>query len=104
MRNRARSISSAKERDANAKGFVSTNGFVVLKGSFVSTHITLALIQHKSYAELRKKLEHNGTKEGVLQKDYEFSSPSAAASVLRCYPCNGSDIWKTEADKHLWNL
>lgn len=94
-----------KGKDANAKGFVSANGFVVLKGSSVSTHVTPSLIQHKSYAELRERLERSGIiKDGVLQKDYEFRSPSAAASVVKGSPANGNDVWKTEAGIHLGAL
>ena len=86
-----------KGNGANATGYPSADGFTVLKDSLVSDHITPSFKTNvKSWYELRNKLMENGTiKENVLQKDYEFSSPSAASAIMIGRPSNGNDDWKT---------
>ena len=91
---------------ANGKGFISTGGFTVVKGSKTSDHIVPSFeIRAKSYYNLRKKLEENGTiVNGVFVSDYEFSAPSAAAAVLYGRNTNGKTEWKTEDGVELKNL
>ena len=87
-----------KGNNASASGYPSTNGFTVLKGSVLSDHTVRSFSTNVlSWYELRNKIEKDGTfVDGVLQKDYEFSSPSAAASIFLGRPSNGNDEWKTE--------
>ena len=95
-----------KGETADAKGYVSTNGFMVLKGSHVSDHVSESLKKHvKSYAILRQQLENDGTiVDGVFQNDYEFKSPSAAADVIKGHSVNGNEAWKTAEGTKLKEL
>ena len=79
---------------AKAKGFVSSGGLTVMKDSTVSPGTVPSI--SKSYALLRRRLEADGTiVDGRFQRDYEFSSPSAAATVVRGHSSNGNIDWKT---------
>lgn len=85
-----------KGETANATGYVSANGFTVLKGSQVSDHVSESLKKHVFYAMLRQQLENDGViVDGVFQEDYEFKSPSAAADVVKGHSANGNEAWKT---------
>lgn len=83
-------------KGAKAYGYMSANGFTVLKGSTVSATVVKSFETHNYYA-LRRKLEQNGTiKDGEFQKDYdEFKSPSAASSVVLGRSSNGQIDWKS---------
>jgi hypothetical protein len=91
---------------ANAVGYMSANGFTVLKDSRVSEHVSDSLKKHvKSYAMLRQQLENDGAiLNGVFQKDYEFKSPSAAAGVVSGNSMNGNEAWKTTDGTKLKDL
>ena len=82
----------------NARGFLSNKGFTILKDAKVSDHIAPSFETHGlSYFKLRQKLEKDGIViDRVFQKNYEFSSPSAASSVIEGRPTNGNIEWKTE--------
>ncbi|MBQ7154017.1 MAG: GIY-YIG nuclease family protein [Synergistaceae bacterium] len=89
---------------ADAKGFVSTGGFTVVKGSVVSEHVAASLTdsKHASYYKLRLKLEHEGIISGRrFTRDYEFRSPSAASAVILGRTSNGNLEWRTEDGKPL---
>lgn len=83
--------------NANAKGFINTlGGITVLKGAIVTTQIADSF-KDKPYYKLRQKLENTGIiVSNEFVKDYEFSSPSAAASVIRGHNCNGNNDWIRE--------
>ena len=89
-----------------AQGYVSNNGFMVTKNSRVSDHTVDSFKKHvKSYADLREKLEEQGIiAEGIFQEDYEFKSPSAAASVVCGRSSNGLNDWKTKEGTKLRDL
>lgn len=91
---------------ANAKGFVSTGGFTVLSGSKISDHTVPSLeTQGKGYYNLRNTLiKDEVIKDGVFQKDYEFSAPSAASAVILGHTSNGNVDWKTENGTKLKDL
>lgn len=86
-----------------AKGYISNNGFIVLKGSKVSETITPSFENGaKSYFLLRKRLNDEGVIENsIFVKDYEFNSPSAASSVVLGRASNGTTEWKTENKKSI---
>ncbi len=90
----------------NAAGYVSTNGFTVMKGSQVSNHVVDSFEKHvKFYAVLRQQLEDDGTiVDRIFQTNYEFKSPSAAASVVCGHGSNGLIAWKTEDGTKLKDL
>lgn len=92
-----------KGNNANAKGYVSENGFTVLKDSIVSDHITPSFKTNVlSWYKLRLQLFEDGTIKGnVLQKDYEFSTPSAASAIMLGRPSNGNNDWKTSDGEKL---
>lgn len=88
-----------------AKGFITTNGFTVVKDSAVSKGVVPSFIQDNSYYKLRQRLEADGTIcEGTFSRDYEFSSPSAAAAVVRGSHSNGNILWKTQDGVKLRDL
>ncbi len=91
---------------AEGKGFVSSGGFTVMKGSKVSDHLANSFqTGAKSYYELRRKLEADGTiAAGVFTRNYEFSAPSAASAVVLGCASNGKNVWKTEQGLSLNNL
>ena len=95
-----------KGTEANAKGFVSTGGFTVLSGSKISDHTVPSLeTQGKGYFNLRNTLiKEEVIKDGVFQKDYEFSAPSAASAVILGHTSNGNVDWKTENGTKLKDL
>ena len=87
-----------KGSGGDAKGFVSPNGFTVLKESVISEHIAPSFESRaKTYFNLRNRLEIDGTIENrVFRQDYEFSAPSAASAVILGRSSNGNIDWKTE--------
>ena len=82
--------------NSHAKGFVSSAGFTVMSGSKVSDHTAAHFTPSKhKYAALRANLEIDGTiVNGAFTKDYEFSAPSAASSVVLGRSSSGGKEWK----------
>lgn len=95
-----------KGSGANAKGFVSSGGFTVLKGSTVSTHTVPSMEVHaKSMYKLRMAMEKEGIiAEGSFTRDYEFTSPSAASTVVLGRSSNGNVDWKSTDGLRLKDL
>ena len=89
---------------ALAKGFVSAEGFTVLKGSTVSKNIAPSFTADCD-CKLRKRLEDGGIiSGGVFKRNYEFKSPSAASSVVLGHTSSGKTDWKTEDGTTLGNI
>ncbi len=91
-------------RGANAKGIPTSNGFVVLKNSEIANSTVPSYTQ--SLLKLRNKLidEKIIIKQNnkfVFEKDYEFSSPSTAASIIMGRRANGLTEWKLKNGKTL---
>lgn len=86
-----------KGSEASAKGFLSAEGLVVLKGSKVSDGTAPSLeTRSKSYFNLRKRLEEAKIiKDRVFTQNYPFNAPSAASAVILGRPSNGHVDWKT---------
>lgn len=95
-----------KGNGANAKGFVSSGGFTVLKGSKISDHVVSSFkIRGKSYFNLRNKLVTDEIiVNDIFEKDYEFNAPSAASAVILGRTSNGNIDWKSEDGRHLKNI
>lgn len=95
-----------KGNNAVAKGFLSTGGLTVVKGSTVSDHTVSSFEIHgKGYFQLRNRLIAGGTiVDNVFQVDYEFNSPSAASSVVLGHKSNGNVDWKSSSGTMLKNL
>lgn len=80
-----------------------SEGFVVLKGSQVEMIDSPTL--PTSLKELRKELmEANVIKDGILQENQLFSSPSYASAFLLGMPTNGRTDWKNQDGKTLKEL
>lgn len=86
-----------KGSGADAKGFVSSGGLTVLKGSKISTHTVPSMEVHaKSQYKMRQVLEKDGViVDGVFARDYEFTSPSSASTVILGRSSNGNVDWKS---------
>ena len=85
-----------KGRGSDAKGFYSSNGFTVLKGSIISPTVVSSL----RWADKRKSLvnEYTANENGklIMTSDKTFSSPSAAADFCIGSRNNGWIVWKDD--------
>jgi len=88
---------------AHSKGFLSQDGFTVMRGSIISDHTVPSFAaNNKGVARLREELiEKNVIKNREFMKDYEFSSVSAASCLVLGRPSNGKDDWKWGEKKTL---
>jgi len=86
-------------RGCIANGYASNkeypNGFTVLKGA-KSAGDSAPSFDGISSQKVRDELVRRGHIDvnGVLTRDYEFTSPSAAAEVFAMAPENGLEVWK----------
>ncbi len=91
---KAEHIFYTKARGCNAKGFYSSDGFTVLKGSCIAKNAVPSL----NWAEKRAKMisEYTTTDNGslVMTSDKTFSSPSTAADFCIGSSNNGWLVWK----------
>lgn len=92
-------------KGADATGYISANGFTVVRGSKVSNDVVNSFVSHPYYA-LRRKLEDAGIIEnGIFTRDCdEFKAPSAASSVVLGRSSNGNTDWKNVAGTPLKDL
>lgn len=96
-------------KGAEARGHRSPDGFVVLQGSTAVLQERLSAKKWPYVVALRKKLIDDGTlvqKDGLylFTKDFEFSSPSAAAAVIEGGSANGLIEWRTKDGRVLKEL
>jgi hypothetical protein len=93
-----------------ALGNRSCGGFVVYKGSQAVGATRQSSVKNKNWAyQKRQELVASGVlkEEGDFLRftsDYEFASPSAAASVVRGGNSNGLTNWKTADGKLLKDI
>ena len=79
---------------ADAKGYMSEDGFVVLPGSKVAASATSKTFEESIYKELYDTLiDTEVIADGVFQKEYSFSSPTAAADVVTKSNVSGNLYW-----------
>jgi hypothetical protein len=86
-------------KDVRASGRRTDNGFVVFAGSEAVLEERPSTQKWPYAATLRSQLLADGILEKgshklVFKQDYEFSSPSAAASVIQGGQANGMQAWK----------
>lgn len=88
-------------RGATAKGVIVSDGFAVLKGSKVANPVTTSM--SNNLVKVREKLLNNGVIDSnyCFAKDYVFTSPSLAASIVMGRNANGRTEWKTHERKTL---
>lgn len=82
-----------------ARGYLTPNGLVVLKGSHAVLYERASSQKYPWALNMREKLKEEGvlaqaTEHLVFAKDCEFSSPSAAAAVVHGGHANGLTAWK----------
>lgn len=95
-----------KGSGANATGFISSGGFTVIKGSIISTHTVPSMEVHaKSMYKLRCAMEDEKIiVDNCFTRDYEFTSPSAASTVILGRSSNGTVDWKSKDGTKLKDL
>ena len=83
-------------RGADARGISVADGFTVLKGSKVASGTTPSF--SASLQKMRNRLIETGVIDGnfLFTRDYLFSSPSTAASIVRGASSNGRTQWKNQ--------
>ena len=84
-----------------ASGYYTADGFIVNQGSGVSPIIVKSC--PKSVLSAREKYK-DVIKDGLLEEDLVFSSPSAAAGFIAGGSINGLDYWKTADGTSLKSL
>jgi hypothetical protein len=92
-------ILTTEIKNVKATGRQTENGFLVFKGSEVVLKERPSVQKYPYPAKLRKELIDEGVlKHGndrlLFVKDYEFTSPSVAASVIHGGHSNGLVVWK----------
>lgn len=90
-----------------AKGFLTTDGFVVNKGSYLSKEIKESL--SNGYKRKRERLININKVELVdenlvFKEDTEFRSPSEAASIILGVQVNGRKSWKNNKGQSINDL
>jgi len=90
------------KKEISATGYLTDSGFVVLKGSQIAKDIQPSCSE--SHIETRETLFRLGIIDKgtwTFVKDYDFSSPSKAASVVLGRNANGLTEWKTKRGETL---
>lgn len=89
-----------KSKDHMSQLLITEEGYRLLKGSYVRKIETDSFKSH-NYLALRKQLEDEGyfKENGIdgyllVEKDIDFNSPSAAATIARNISTNGRKEWK----------
>lgn len=104
-----REILSCEIKGHKATGAVSSNGFVVFKGSHASLEARPSAHKYPWVVNLRQKLMDENTLIAendilVFTQDTEFPSPSSAAAVIHGGTANGLTAWKDKHGKTLKEL
>lgn len=100
---------NCKIKNVAAKGYLTPNGFVVLKGSQAVLNERPSTKKYPIPSHVRQKLKDDGIlainpDHLLFTDDFEFSSPSAAASVIHGGHANGLTAWKNNAGESLKDL
>ncbi len=95
--------------DANAQGVYGESGLLVLKGSLARKKHAPAFEGHNYFKRRTQMIEggilsSSDDRHYVFTQDYLFSSPSAAATIVRGSSMNGLNEWKTQNGKTLKEL
>lgn len=91
-------------RGAGAKGLIVSDGFAVMKGSTIASStvqsMSANLKKHRDLLIKRGIID----KDFKLTKDYIFTSPSLAASIVMGRNANGRTEWKNEEHKSIKDI
>ncbi len=83
-----------------AQGFITSEGFVVLKGARINPKIASSLTQ--KLKDQRNDLVEKGIiKDYKTQEDILFNSSSSAAAFILGYSVSGPNTWKNREGKSL---
>lgn len=97
-----------KYKEIEAKGYETADGFVVLKGSEISLGTTpsapSSIIQPRNELVAKGALGKNEKGGLAFLQDYEFSSPSMAAGIIRGASSNGRSEWRISEGKKLGEI
>lgn len=98
LRHRKSELYYCKIKDVEARGKRTSDGFLVLKGSSAVLKERPSTQKYPYAAQLREQLLDEGvlvrkSRQLLFEKDFEFSSPSAAASVIHGGQANGLTAW-----------
>ena len=85
-----------KGRGSEAKGFYSSNGFTVLKGSVIAKKTAPSFNWKEKRESMLKEYVANDGDKLILSSDKTFSSVSTAASFCLGRSANGWTEWKDE--------
>jgi hypothetical protein len=100
---------SCEIKGLKATGYLTPNGMVVIAGSQAVLNERLSSLKFPWPINMRQKLKEEGVL-GVkpdhllFAKDFEFSSPSSAASVIHGGHANGLTAWRDRSGKTLKQL
>ncbi|MBC8555643.1 MAG: GIY-YIG nuclease family protein [Candidatus Brocadiales bacterium] len=105
----SRKLLTCKIKALSAKGYLTPNGIVVLSGSQAVLNARASAKNYPSVLNHRNDLIRIGQLKQagnhyVFKKDIEFTSPSAAATVIHGGSANGLLAWKTKDGKSLKEL
>ena len=91
-------------RNANASGTIVPNGFIVFKGSTISTSVVPSMT--KNLISLREKLINDKIIDENFKftKNYTFTSPTSAASIIMGRKANGRTEWKNKEGKNISDI
>lgn len=88
----------------NAKGRVTTEGFVVYEGSTFDSKGSVNSLSNGMKNLRQKLIESDKVQNHVIKENILFSSSSAAASFVLGYSVSGPQRWKTKDGKTLKEL
>ena len=91
----------ARGRGAEAKGFYSSTGFTVLRGSIVAQTCAPSLKWNVKRQEMVQEYTSNDNGKLIMTSDKSFSSPSTAADFCLGSSNNGWLTWKDKDGKTL---
>lgn len=91
-------------RGADAKGLMVSDGFAVMKGSVIANSTVQSMSD--SLNKLRNSLIKKGIIDGnfKLTRDYIFTSPSLAATIVMGRNANGRTEWKNAEHKSIRDI
>ncbi|MDR3257968.1 MAG: GIY-YIG nuclease family protein [Mycoplasmataceae bacterium] len=85
-----------------AKGVITNNGFVILKGSLIKLKVALSC--PKAAKKEREVHAAKISEDGILSEDIQFKSPNIAAAFATGNSVNAREAWKTVDGKSLNDL
>lgn len=88
----------------NAKGKVTTEGFVVYEGSTLDSRDSVNSLSNGMKNLRQKLIESDKVQSHMVKENILFSSSSAAASFVLGYSVSGPQRWKTKDGKTLKEL